>query len=169
MKLTRFKKKALVKERTFLEDLMDEVTKEVSFARMSKEMMRENPSTYYWYGSLGSVSKNTLFHLVIHDGSVMKNAIDSDFESGSNYAGSRHTSGKGESLAEGLDRLDLTCQIEFVVRDEYYDNSFPTGWTGKRRSLTVYKLPKKGSVAEIISAVEEDEIEEVAAFIAQST
>lgn len=187
MKLTRFKVRSLVKERPFLAHLIkvritgygpcvslaeagddrwphhqDGATKEVRFERASLELLNTVPSMKTWDGSAGDFRRERRVHAVLKDGKIVMDFVSPDEEHGSNWAHSPTTRKVGESIASAIDRTGIACEIEFLVAEDRHRNTFDTAPIRDDRSLTVYKLPKGSTIAEIISEIEAQEAEEVA-------
>jgi hypothetical protein len=161
MKLTRFKTKALIKECPFLAEMIGQHTTDVTFGRASMELLATVPNHKDWDGCAGSMSKGTAFHAILLDGSILRDFVAQESESGSNYAHTPTIYRNGETVAAAIDRAGIAGRVEYLVAESYHQNSFSTGWVGNKRALCVHKLPKGSTVAELISAIEAEEAEEM--------
>jgi hypothetical protein len=118
---------------------------EVLIKRIDKDLLNSTPSQYFWDGSVVSIARGQRVHFVLSD-RIIRNAVKTDYESGSNYAHSETIYGEGETILHAIDRhgLGALCYIvieEFGIHEENHSSY------GNR--LIVYK-PAKGDLIKVL-------------------
>lgn len=148
-----------------LNDAVETLT--VKVARMDKCILDTIPSQYNWDGSMGCTDDNEIIDFILRDGTVIENAVKQSGTSGSNYAHSSRSDWDGQSVLDAIYEKKVTETLQYVVfyKDKYcrWDQSYDCNYV----DITIYKLPKDSSIAELVEARKkevESEIKEQSNF-----
>jgi len=169
--MNRFKKQAFFKEFPFLgslkgfdtETLSGEELDSLKVSRFDEETLERVPSSYYWDGSLGVTDNWQRVDLVLKDGSVIHDAVQTQGKSGSNYAYTQTQTWEGETILEAIDRHGVADSLAYVVLLAHELND----WEGSRyvhsHKVTVFKPARGVSVNALIDAARSRALREVQA------
>jgi hypothetical protein len=169
--MNRFKIEAFFKEFPFLNSLkgFDEKSltpEEVDSLRVSRfdeETLELVPDEYYWDGSMGETSNWERIDFVLSDGTIIHNAVETQGESGSNYADSQMQRWAGESVLEAIDRHGVADRLSFLVLFKHVKEDWEGGEYLHDHLLTIYKPAKGLSIPVLIAEARSQAMREVRA------
>ena len=159
--MNRFKKQAFLKEFPWLGNMLEQMewsideVQEIKVKRADENLLSTVPSYYYWDGSAGVTHFEEKINFILKDGTIIKNAVTQEIESGSNYAYSQPQKRPGESLAEAIDRLNVASDLNFIVVCTIDIDDWPGREYSNYRGIVIYKPPKNRSYDDIIKHFKE--------------
>jgi len=141
--MNRFKLNAYLQEFPFLHNLIgDEIPDSVRVKRTDENLLKIIPRYSRHDGSMGKTKSMERVHFVLHDDSIIKDAVRHGEDFSSNYAGVSPYSIDGETVLESIDRHGVADKLQFIVVESYYLDD----WEGNERieeyAFTIYKTPK---------------------------
>lgn len=164
--MNRFKYQAYVKEFPFLHKILGEDVDprgidKITIKRADENLLSYTPRSSSHVGSMGRTESETKVHFVLVNGEILENAVIQEEHYSSNYSGDTSYDYEGETIIEAIDRHDIAEQLQFIVVEKYYYDS----WEGQEREekyfLEIYKVPKNITYREIIQKIKEKAIAEV--------
>ncbi len=141
--MNRFKLQAYCNEFPFLQDLIgDEIPDSVRIKRADENLLKVIPRYSCHDGSMGITKMDETVHFILNDGTIIKNAVEQNGHTSSNYAHSQDQYWDGETVLEAIDRYGVADKLQYIVVEYYYFDDWSGQEYEKEHSFTIYKTPK---------------------------
>jgi hypothetical protein len=160
----------LTKKFNFLKEFEDKTYNNVKVQRIDADLLKKTGYEYYWDGSMGETSKYQKYFIVVSTQDNEKGykilEVPTDYESGSNYAGSQTVKSNGMKIIDFLVEKDVSAeQILGIVEVKRILEDWPGSEYINERFLTLHLPPKnidllkqeiEKAKEELIKSVEEE-------------
>ena len=141
--MNRFKLQAYKQEFPFLEEIIGDTNPDsVRVKRADENLLKVIPEYYCHDGSMGITEADEKVHFVLHDGSILYDAVKQSGHISSNYAHSQTREWRGETVLEAIDRHGVAESLAFIVVEYYYLDDWSGQEYTKECNFCVYKTPK---------------------------
>lgn len=107
---------------THLENIVKKVREispeNVTIKKVDETFLNSVPQHHGWSGSLVDIDQGTEIIFVLNDGTIIRNAVNQDIESGSNYAYTDTYKRNGETVLAAIERLGIV-DLTHIIEREY--------------------------------------------------
>ena len=167
MKFNLFTKKELERDFPFLAAVLTNSRgnsispEEVSIKRIDGDFLDSVPTEYRWTGSVVDICRGTEIIFILDDGTVIRDAVDPDYTSGSNYAGEDTFSSRGETVLHAIEKHGVAEKLAFIVERRYGVHT--TNHSSHGQNIVIRKPGKGFTIPGLIRAAYQAASDQVAA------
>ena len=140
--MKRFKIQEYYEEFPFLLNIIgNDNPDDIDIKQADEKLLQTTPEYYFHNGSCGITEKSTKIHFILNNGDIIKNAVEQQGSSSSNYSDIESREWDGETILESIDRHDVAKTLKFIVVEDYFLNNWTGSEVEESYTIGVYEIP----------------------------